>query len=145
MFYPHLIVSNVSKMSYDITTNIDFTYSSTPSQFMSSLIDLKENGDFLDSFITVAKTYKDQNADSILKKSELLTLFPQYDIILEALNNKDTEYFLNLDSNIFNAISNELSFWDNSIASFILNDKTSIANDLTNSVKIISLLKRIQT
>lgn len=145
MFYPHLIVSNVSKISNDITTNNVITYSSTPSQFMSSLIDLKENGDFLDSFITVAKTYKDQNADSILKKSELLTLFPQYDIILEALNNKDTEYFLNLDSNIFNAISNELSFWDNSIASFILNDKTSIANDLTNSVKIISLLKRIQT
>lgn len=55
MFYPHLIVSNVSKISNDITTNNVITYSSTPSQFMSSLIDLKENGDFLDSFITVAK------------------------------------------------------------------------------------------
>lgn len=46
MFYPHLIVSNVSKISNDITTNNVITYSSTPSQFMSSLIDLKENGDF---------------------------------------------------------------------------------------------------
>ena len=145
MFYPHLIVSDVLKISNDISTNNIINYSLVPSQFISDLIDLKENGDFLESFITVAQTYIDQNTDSISKKSKLLMLFPQYDIILETLSNKDSVYFLNPDPNIFNAIAHESKFWDNSIAVFILNKKTPLANDLTNSVKIIGLLKKIQT
>ena len=142
--FPHLTVANVSKILNETIENFLIYYTVTQSQLMTDLITAKTNNENLSEYKSIAQTYSDSHSDAINTKSELRDLFPEFDELLEMYTTNDVSIIQSPDPLAFNIISSESQIWDNAITHFTLYSSPKHCNELMQTVKLVSLLKKIQ-
>jgi hypothetical protein len=143
-FYPHMVVGNIVKVPTDTVENFLVTYDVTPSDLITDLNEAVTNEEPLSEFETIAQDYLDTNADVISEKSDLLALFPEFDVLVEMLSTSDHTAIQAPGDFTFGSVAHESIFWDNAIAHFIINKINPLTNDLLLATRLIGLLKKIQ-
>lgn len=141
--FPHMVVGNIVKVPTDTVNNFLINYEVESSDFVSDLVTAHENEEPLTTFETIAADYIENNGDAISDKPDLVTLFPQFDALIEMLTTDDPTTIQNPGSEVFDIIAQESILWDNAIAHFIANKTSALTNDLVLAVKLVGLLKKI--
>ncbi|MCO5259873.1 MAG: hypothetical protein M9916_06985 [Crocinitomicaceae bacterium] len=146
-YYPHLVVGNIAKVSTEIIQKFLVKYDVEPaSTLIEELTQASEENESLTAFESIAQGYLDNNADAIHEKSDLLDLFPAFDVAIEILSKNDPDEIPDIepDNPLFDLIEHESIFWDNTIAHFIIHKINPLTNDLVLVTKFIGILKKIQ-
>ena len=142
-FYPHMIVGNVSKISTSTVQDFLITYQIANSQLIIDLIDAYNSNKPLADFKTIAQSAIDNN-DTLNSKTELYTLFPEFNELVEMLATDDENTITPPSGSVFDIIAHESKLWVSLIAHFIINTDSNFTQDLVFAVKLVGTLKKVQ-
>lgn len=135
--FPHLVIGPPKKISQEFATNLLITYDVSPSSVFDELTNLATEEAALVAYKNKAESFL--GIQVLGTKTELVSIFPEFDLLVETLNvytGEPTDFTVSLDSGITEKFSD---LWDALFVQYILNDNPSLLNDLALAIKLITL------